>query len=348
MVLALYLLQVSFMENKFELALVDGSFMLKRSAAMVAKGRDPKTVRPGEILTLIIQTLRKAARDYGITCSKYIFVWDQWKPEWGGYWRTYLMKDFGNYKGTRSYWNEEKIESLRRDPEVSAFELAGLESEYEMHCLREKTKRAIVEDFWKLGILSYEYPGYEADDIITLATHSLLNHQTSPYVIISKDTDLHYSLTPMTYFYKVGSKEEDLVGYDQMWEKVPMGIKATGISLYQYKAYLESLSVTHNDMTRTLKPGKDVNMAILKIMDGDFSDLSDPLAFKAQFGTFDLWSFPDVDQVLSDISGFPVRGIYPDMTGWNEVRKKYGIFRISDDYFYEFSKGFDQKLFCDR
>lgn len=50
--------------NRFELALVDGSFLLKRSAAMVCKNKKPEEMNPGDVLRLMTQTLRKAARDY--------------------------------------------------------------------------------------------------------------------------------------------------------------------------------------------------------------------------------------------------------------------------------------------
>lgn len=339
------LLRLKMDNNRFELALVDGSFLLKRSAAMVCKNKKPEEMNPGDVLRLMTQTLRKAARDYGITAGKYIIIWDLWKPEWNGYYRTQLIKDYVNYKGTRVYYTEEKLEEMRRDPTVSKKKLETAEFDLACHKVRDAAKRAWLENGHLLGILNYGFPGYEADDIITITAFELYGKQQKPNIIISKDTDLHYSLTPGTSFYRLNSNYTDVITYNDVWAKVPDKIKERGLGLYQYKAYLESLSVTHNDMVRTLKYGIKVDDAIIRILDGDYSVLENREAFEAQMSTFNLWSLPDIETVRRDVNTFLSAGYLPSPGSFHQFCRLYGVTGISESYFSGFCEQFDQKLF---
>ena len=156
------------------------------------------------------------------------------------------------------------------------------------------------EEFKNIGIPYFSWPGYEFDDIATLASFNLNGVSPKPNIIVTKDTDLLYSLSPGCDQFLLPTKGSDpkVVTYNDMYYKVPEVLRNMGLGLYMYHAYCDSLGVTgHNDNLKTIKPGCDSTQTIMKILSGDYSNVDKIDAFNAQLDSFNLSKFPQVDRV---------------------------------------------------
>jgi 5'-3' exonuclease len=93
--------------NNYTLVLIDGSFLLTRALFAVTRGKDPGEVKPGELMKVNLQTINRLGRDWKISGSKVIIVWDKWAPEYGGYIRHHLLRDRLTYKSSRKIVTED-------------------------------------------------------------------------------------------------------------------------------------------------------------------------------------------------------------------------------------------------
>jgi hypothetical protein len=151
----------------------------------------------------------------------------------------------------------------------------------------------------------------------------------------------------MDYFkIPTGGSSPQIITYDEMYQTIPDEIKARGVNLYYYKAYLDSLGEGHNDMRKTKKDHLDPTNVILQILDGDYSGLSDYEVFLKQFDTFRVENFPKFQEVqriiLNDLDKVGKLG---SLNEFKEFCSAYEISGISDRYFSEFINRFDSKLY---
>ena len=176
-----------------------------------------------------------------------------------------------------------------------------------------------------------------------------MNLMTLQHWLLSKDSDLTWSLCPGCDQFLLPTKGSlpTIVTYDDMYYKIPEVLRNSGLGLYMYHAYCDSLGITgHNDNLKTIKSGKDGTQTILKIMNGDYSDVEKPDAFRAQMKSFDLSCFPDVDRVNDMIQNdFKTRGHIGTLDEFKIFCTKYDIKGISDTYYNGLSERFDTKLF---
>ena len=63
--------------NNYTLVLIDGSFLLTRALFAVTRGKDPGEVKPGELMKVNLQTINRLGRDWKISGSKVIIIWDK-------------------------------------------------------------------------------------------------------------------------------------------------------------------------------------------------------------------------------------------------------------------------------
>jgi hypothetical protein len=206
------------------------------------------------------------------------------------------------------------------------------------------------EEFPKLGIPWIEFNGYEFDQIATLAAFERFGKTELPDLIITKDTDLLYSLTPGCKFFALPTRgsEPKVVTYEEMYYQIPEVLRNMGMSLYQYNAYLNAFGKGHNDLARTLKKGYDPTQSIIETAQGNFECIEpDRLElFQAQLKSYDLSIYPRLDEVKRCITEeFPKIGYYPSTRDFQDFCEKYKINGISDRYFSDFTSVFDQKLF---
>ena len=317
-----------------------------RNVFAASRGKKIGEFGPADVIRMTIQTLNKISRDHGISVDKYIFIRDQWSREYQGYYRTHLLK--GLYKSTREYITKEKLWEMEKDPEVTPEQLEEARLKCYINDVKTESKKIIISQLKDFGIPCIGVEGYEFDDIAYVAAAMLYGMEEKPSVIITKDSDLTYSLTPKMDYFKIptGGSAPQIITYSEMYNKIPEEIKARGINLYYYKAYLDSLGEGHNDMLKTKKDYLDPTNVILQILDGDYSGLSEPEIFIKQFDTFRVENFPNFNQVKQIIANdLDKIGKLGTLDEFKEFCNSYDITGISDRYFSEFINRFDKDLY---
>lgn len=332
--------------------MVDLSFLLTRNLWIATKDKEIHEMNSGDVLRLTIQTLNKLARDWGITADKILLIADMWSKDYGGYYRSYLIKDFIKYKGSRKYMTEQALEDLKSDPNSTEEDIRAAERELAVNKIKFEAKQIMKDEFKYLGLPYIAYPGYEFDDIATLASFHFYEPNAKPNVIVTKDSDLSYSLCPNCVQFKLPTRGSDpkVITYDEMYATIPESLKNRGVSLYQYFALINSLGFSHNDTAKTIKDSTaDTEEVILRILSGDYSDVENVDAFKAQMNSFNLGIFPNLEDVKKIIANdFMTVGKLGSLQDFHEFCKKHSVTGISDKYYLDFIKRFDPKLFCDK
>ena len=335
--------------NKYKYALIDLSYILMRNMYAASKGKNIGEYNEGDIIRITIQTLRKIVRDFGISADKFIMLYDKWDKQLGGYYRTWLLKDFVKYKGTRVYMTEEEVERMIASGEYTEEDILKAKLEAYQNQVKYKAKWGMISDLGKIGIPCFGVEGWEFDDLAWLTACQIYGQDNGkPSVIITKDSDLTYSLTPQMQYFKIptGGSDPKIITYEDMYATIPEELKAKGISLYMYKAFLDSLGYGHNDMSSTRKSGISPTEAILKILQGDYSDVENVEAFKTQMKSFDLGGFPRLQEAKDLISTkLGTVGRLGTLDDFHKFCDKYKVSGITDKYYSEFIAGFDQKLF---
>lgn len=338
--------------NKYNYAFIDGSFLLTRNLWVATKDKKPEEMNPGEVIRITLQTINKLYRDYNIGADKVLMIFDEWSRDLApnaGYIRSYMIKDYVQYKGSRKFVTEQTVEDMKADPNTKPEDLEKAIHELAVNKIKFQTKKIIREEFKNLGIPYFSWPGYEFDDIATLASFGLNGQTEKPNVIITKDSDLMYSLCPGCdqFLLPTRGSEPQTITYNEMYYKIPEVLRNKGLGLYMYHAYCDSLGITgHNDNLKTIKSGHDGTQAILNIMNGDYSDVEKVDAFKAQMRSFDLSCFPQVDQVNNMIQNeFGTAGKIGTLDDFKDFCVRHGVKGISDSYYNGLSCRFDVKLF---
>jgi len=345
--------------NRYKYALVDMSYILVRNLKAISAGKQIGEYNEGEVLRITIQTIKKIVRDYGITADKYIFIYDKWDKEINGYYRTYCLKDFVAYKGSRVYINEAYVRKLEQelaaiDPsnqaeiEKKKKEIEAAKKEAYENQIKFNAKTAMINDFPSIGFPCFGLEGWEFDDLAWLSTCLLFEEPDNrASIIITKDSDLQYSLSPRMDYFKLPTAKSTpkIITYDEMVKTIPPAISSRGVNLYNYKAYLDSLGTGHNDMKPTVTSKNSIDDIILHILDGDYSDVNKD-QFLAQFNSFDLHKFPRLDQAVNIINNnYKSYGHLGDLNQFHEFCQKYKINSISDKYYQELIQGFNPLLF---
>jgi hypothetical protein len=352
--------------NKFKYAIIDLSMLLYRNSWVVSKDKEPGQYTAGEIIQMTIWSLNKFARDYGINADKFVFAVDKWNPEWNGYYTTYLLG--GAYKDSRgdiesakgkadplsTYMTREKFEELKKDPSITPDILKEAEKKLFFNETKQKAKFALMYELGNFGVPSIYLPGYEADNLMYLASMLLYDPDpaSKPSVLITKDSDVSYCTSPKMLQFKmpVGKSQPEFITYEKMYSEMPDDIKDLGLSLYQYKSFLDSLGAEgHNGMRRTAKDRVNPVEAIKRIMKGDFSDLNDVDLFKRQMETFSIEKYPRFEEARRQITDIlPNAGKLGTLEDFHKFCDKYGITKISDRYYVEFISRFDPTLYNER
>lgn len=337
--------------NQFSIGYVDLSWILSRNCFAIAARGDDYTA--ADVVRMTIQSLSKWLR-LGLSVDKLIFFRDTWDSSLKGYIRTAKLREAGaaiEYKGTRQYMTEDLLEEIRSNPESTEEDIKKAEKEYYFNTVKNEAKRILIGELGKFGISTISVPGWEFDDLATLASHLLYNAE-KPSIIVSKDSDLLYSTSPKCSVWQppLGSKPEKLVTYDEAYrDLLPDRFKGR-LSLYQYFAMSNSTgAIGHNDVSRTLIAGKNVDDAIDKVITyNDFSDFDQPEIFMKQYNSFDIWNFPRIEEAKRLITECIHKiGHLGSVDEFHNFCNKYNITGISDRYYSDFISKFDPKMFCD-
>lgn len=333
--------------NKYKYGLIDMSYVLSRNVFAASRGKKPGEFTAGDVIKMTIQTLNKLPRDFGITVDKYILLRDTWDKSYGGYYRTYLLK--GLYKSTREYITEEKVSEMRKDPTKTEKEIEEAELKAYINKVKSEAKWGMIKELKNFGIPCLGVEGWEYDDLAYLASCMLYGQGNKPSVIITKDSDLQYALSPMMDYFKIptGGSEPQIITYDEMYAQIPDSIKGK-VSLYEYKALLDSIGEGHNDMTKTKVDRANVIETIEKILREDYSNIENLEVFSRQYNSFKIEKFPKLQEAQRLIQEqLDKVGKLGGLDEFKNFCTSYGISGISDRYFTEFINRFDTKLFSD-
>lgn len=335
--------------NNYGLAFIDGSWLLTRNLYITTKDKPIEEMNPADTVRLTLQTLSKLSRTWGITAQKFIIIWDKWSKTYGGYIRSWMLKDFVEYKGSRKFVTEKSLEEMKQDPNVTPEEIEAATRELAISKIKFKAKDIMMNDFPRIGICSYYFEGYEFDDIASLASFQFYKEGGLPNVIVTKDSDLQYSTCPNCVWMcppSGGSTEPKIITYDDMYYKIPESLRERGMSLYQYNAYMNAAGfIGHNDMGVSRKRSTDPVETIIKLLDGDYSDLKDKDMFEAQLKSYDLSLYPSIETVKKDVGTFMSMGHYGTLDDFHDFCKRTGVSGIPDYYYNNMISRFDQKLF---
>lgn len=335
--------------NKYKFLICDFSYIISRNLFSLSKNKEVGEYTYGELIRMTIWTMNKLARDYGLTADKVILIYDKWDKNLGGYYSTYLLG--GKYKDTREYMTEELLDQYKSDPNKTPEEIHDAELKLYQNQVKYKAKWTMISELSNYGLPCLGIDGWEADSLGYLASCMLYNKYDKPSVLVTKDSDWTYALSPATEYFRIptGKSEPKLITYDEMYYQIPEKIRNKGLGLYEYKAYLDSLGEGHNDMRVTKVPYANVEDTILKILDGDFSNVSDVDLFNKQLSTFDISKFPrfeEAKRLITDI--VPTCGKLGSILDFHSFCDKHGISGVSDKYYNEFISRFDEKLYCER
>jgi hypothetical protein len=328
------------------------SYILYRNAHAISGGKGVGEYTSGEIIRITIQTLNKVARDYGITADKFIFIYDKWDTSFGGYYRTYLLN--GLYKDDRAdnYITSEDVEILKQDPLSTPKKIEEAEKKCYFNSTCREAKHVMIQDLKNFGLPCLGLEGWEFDDLAWLSACILFDNQSLDQknsVIITKDSDLQYSLTPQMDYFKIptGGSKPRTITYQEMYNTIPDSLKER-VSLYEYRAYLEALGDGHNNMRKTKKGGVNSEEAINHILDGNYDDIEDKEMFDIHMKTFNICEFPRFEEAVNIIkTQFSTVGRLGSISEFHKFCSKYKVEGISDRYFTEFISRFDPRLFSE-
>lgn len=347
--------------TKYKYALVDFSYMIYRNFFAISRGKKPGEYHEGEIIRCTLQTLNKLSKSWGITCDKIIMIYDKWDPQYQGYYTTYLLD--GLYKDSRGdvegekgkgkpvYITQEVYDRMKEDPTITPEELEEAYEKLYGNIVRYKAKWAMIRELANFGVPSVGLDGWEYDNLAWLASGLLYDPNGKPSVLITKDSDLQYALTPKMDYFKLptAGSAPKVITYDEMYQTIPDELKGS-LSLYDYKSYLDAMGDGHNDMRKTRKDYASPQQVIKEVLLGDYSNISDVELFNKQLSTFDISKFPrfeEAKRIVTDL--FDTIGRLGTLKEFNEFKTKYNIggqeVWMGDQFFVSFISKFDPKLY---
>lgn len=306
-----------------------------------------------------IQTINKIGRDYGVTADKYVLAFDSWDSQYSGYYRTYLLEQAGVvYKSSRKFPTVKGLIELSESPDVTKEEVEKYA--YELYANQQQIEaKKVLKSLGRIGIPSIWTESLEFDDLAYMAG-VVMGKSEKPSVIVTKDSDLAYSVTPELEYFRLptgGSKPETLT-YEQMWDTVPGDVKPVleqivnsgndfGSPLYLYKAILDSLGAGHNDMARTGARGHSFEKVAKEVLSDNYTHVTDPELFKKQLDTFKVMKFPSAINAYQTLCGLTGIGHYPGIPEVQKFFTENEILGITDQYYQGFLDRLDQKLFTE-
>lgn len=333
---------------RYKYGFIDLSYLLSRNA-FACQARNPYFTA-GDVIQLTIQTLNKISRDFGITVEKFVFLRDQWDKQLNGYYRTFLLPK-GEYKGTRKYMTREEFERISNDPTTTPEELEKATKELYFNETKTKAKWEMIRELGKFGVPTLSVEAWECDDLAYLAGAYLMGEDPDPKksVVITKDSDIQYSITPKMDYFKIptGGSAPQVITYDEMWNSLPPEVQCLpGMSLYEYHAIWESIGQGHNDMVSCKKPYADPVETIIQCFQGDFRNLDDCELYLKHKSTFDLGSFPRfheaVDLLRTKLGSIGTLGTVEEFRNFCANAEISGI---SDRYYSNFISRLNPELY---
>jgi len=289
--------------------------------------------RVNDLITLTFQSVAKLRRDY-IKFGKPIMVFDK-----SPYHKKELLPD---YKCGRHYYT--KADLLKIDPEDAK---AIAECRFEIECNEKKqaAKYWMIEYFPQMGIPCYLHKGYEADDLAYIYS-LLMKDERVKILLCSSDSDWKYLSNE---YADIMTFKGRVFRYDTLSEHYKDALE-NEISLYSYKSYIDSLEGSHNDLVKTYSSirtdgVKESYVEIInRIKDEDYSGITDKELFLNQLKSFDVLSYPEIEEVKEELKNTLFKGILLKDDEFTEFASK-NMLKIRTKYYSDFVSYLDSSLY---
>lgn len=351
-IITLYLFLFRMILNEYKYLFCDATYMMRKNLAVLQMQYDKEGTDydVGTAAKMIFWNAKKLIRDYR-SADCIVMCHDVWGD--GGYIAGAVISNYQErlkregrsdeapegYKSDRKYYTENDItEDMDEETKKSIL------SDAKRNKVKRELKNLMMNEFWKFGIINIGVRGYEADYLGYIFA-SLAFNEDKKSAIVSRDMDWMASSSPMVDFLKlpVGKAEFEVLTYNDALSQLA-GPLPTGMSLYQYMGYRDSLFGSHNHLTRTVRQGVKEYETILKVYNKDFSDIENYELFNVQLSTFNVDQYPRLNEVIDLYKNIPTMGKLGSVEEFREFANKYKI-DISDKYYKDFTDRLDPMLY---
>lgn len=284
-----------------------------------------------ELIKRFFWSIGKFTRDM-CNAEKVLLLWDR-----APYFKVDIL---GAYKDSREYHDQSELDGIdiHKDPEDYAY----LQEWLSDNDKKNKAKQFIINNFDNLGMVSIYHQGYEADDLAYLCSQ-YLKDEDEMCAIVSSDSDWEFWGSPKVKTIKFNGSQsfyEDKLNYALEAYKAPKDL-----DLFTLKSYLDTFYGSHNDIRKSMiNVDCYVGTQIEAIKNKDFSNLNKDL-YEANMKSFDIYHYPEIDQVLKDIE-YKIRhfGSIGTTDTKNKLLNSNGI-NVSDSYYETFISSLNSKWY---
>lgn len=334
-----------------------------------------------ELVKKFIQTIAKCTREY-CDCDKVILAWDGWP-----YHRSKLLDA---HKGDRYYANEQAVIDYQEIEPISEEEqknyilalinenqgketweideivnewkllhptyqqhkehLEWLRKEAKANNIKHEAKEFIINTLGEIGFPSMRFKGYEADDLAYICA-TLLSGDDKPSYICSKDSDWRYLINPNVELMRYHKGTMEL--FKDVYLEVPENLRRRGVGLYVYKAIIDSLHGSHNNLYACRKDtfGSVTLEQIYDWIDkkdiDSLENICDTDVFLPQLRSFDVTQFEDYNEVLPQIKDLLFSNDFGKLMDDESFSKfaETNSLGISTKYYSQFKGTLNQNLY---
>lgn len=252
----------------------------------------------------------------GLSPTHLAILWD--KKDKGEYIKGHLinaLNDGVGYKGDRSITTDSDV---REESDLDT----KLKLEARLVCNNEflEARKYLIDTLPTLGIFNFQFPGWEADDI-TYVWGLETECRNGKHIHSSGDSDWSTLLSKNSIHWQVNRGVLKKYTYDDVRSRMQV---PEDMELLEYAEILGSALGTHNYIRRTLDPSiKRVTKKYKqKLLERDFSDITDVDRFEVQRSTFRIKEFPNIDRI---------RSAYDDMIQFREVNSRVNFKKVMSE-----------------
>ena len=338
--------------NEYKYLFCDATYIMRKNLAVLQSKYDNEGLDYdlGTAAKMIFWNVKKLIRDYK-SADCIVMCHDVWSD--GGYIAGKVISNYQKklisenreseapegYKSDRKYYTENDI---TEDTDESTRRL--ILSEVKRNKIKRELKNLMMNEFWRFGIINIGVPSYEAD-YLGYIFGALAYNEDKKSGIVSRDGDWSFSTSPKVDFLKlpVSNSKFEVITYEDMIKSLS-GPLPSGMSLYQYMGYRDSLFGSHNHLTRTVRAGVKEYDTIVKVFNKDYSDVDNYELFKVQLSTFNVDEYPKIQDVVNIYKDIPKMGRLSSVSEFREFADRYNI-DISDKYYKDFIDRLDPSLY---
>lgn len=332
--------------NKYRYLFVDGSYYLKKNSFISwnnwIKSGKTSSFTHLDISRMMMYSINKVMKEMN-GADKVFILWDAWSAEVNGYYTTSILK--GNYKDGRVYVTEKDADN----PDLSEEEKQKVLDEAYKNKIQKEAKSFMIDNLKNLGIPSIRYWGYEADSLAFIYS-SILASSDKRSAFASADGDWGYNVTnPNCDYYKIGVRgaPSKLVTYNDMIKEIPSDLLGK-VSLYDWKAYYDSLEGSHNDMRKTRRDKFDTKFIIQNLVEReDYTGIENIDLFRLQYSTFKIERFPNFNKIIDEFNSKILEGSIFNIEEFRDFMSSNNL-GISESWYTRFSDSLDHNLYGDR